>query len=91
MKLHCHRRGNWSILIHSKLRQDRPNVDVLMYVELVMLPIPCDVRAKIEGDTLEIMHPKPLLHLVLDVPSQALGFNDMEMSDAQYDYGDNCG
>jgi hypothetical protein len=62
-----------------------------MYVELVMPPIPFDVRAKIEGDTPDIMHPKPLLHLVLDVPSQALGSNDMEISNAQYDYGDNCG
>jgi hypothetical protein len=32
------------------------------------------------------MHPEHLLHLVLDVPNQALVSNDEEIIDVQYDY-----
>jgi len=88
MKLHCHRRGNWSRLIHSELRQDHPNTVVLMDVDRVMLPIAFDVHAEIEGDTPEIMHPEPLLHLILDLPNQALVSNDKEIIDVQNDCGD---
>jgi len=58
-----------------------------MDVDPVMLPIAFDVHAKIEGDTPEIMHPEPLLHLVLDQPNQALVSNDKEIIDVQNDCG----
>ena len=87
VKLHRHWRGNWSGPVHSELRQDRPNVAVLMDVDRVMLPIAFDVHAEIEGDTPEIMHPEPLLHLVLDLPNQALIRNDKEIIDVQNDRG----
>jgi len=87
VKLHCHRRGNWPGLVHSELRQDRPNVAVLMDVDCVMLPIAFDVHAEIEGDTPEIMHPEPPLHLALDLPNQALVSNDEEIIDIQNDCG----
>ena len=88
VKLHRHWCGDWSGLIHSELRRDRPNVAVLMDVDRVMLPIAFDVHAEIEGDTPEIMHPEPLLHLVLDLPNQALVSNDKEIIDGQNNYGD---
>jgi len=87
VKLHCHRRGNWPGLVHSELRQDRPNVGVLMDVDRVMLPIAFDVHAEIAGDTPGIMYPEPLLHLVLDLPNQALVSNDKEILDIQNDRG----
>jgi len=72
VKLHCHWRGNWPGLVHSELRQDRPNVAVLMDGDRVMLPIAFEVHAKIGGDTVEIMHPEHLLHLILDQHNEAL-------------------
>ena len=87
VKLHCHWRGNWPALVHPELRQDRPNVAVLMYVNRVMLPIAFDVHAEINGDTPEIMHPEPFLHLVLYLPNQALVTNDEEIIDVQNDRG----
>jgi len=83
VKLHRHWRGNWSGLVQSELRQDRPNVAVLMDVDHVMLLIAFDVHAEIEGDTREIMHSEPRLHLVLDLPNQALVSNDEEIIDVQ--------
>ena len=88
VKLRCHQCGNWSGLLHSELRQDRPDVAVLMDVDRVMLPIAFDVHPEIEGDTPKIMHPKPHLHLILDLPNQALVSNDMEIIDVQNDCGD---
>ena len=58
-----------------------------MDVNCVMLPIAFDVHAEIEGDTPEIMHPEPLLHLVIDLPNQALVSYDKEIIDVQ----NNCG
>jgi len=87
VKLHLHWRGNWSGLIHSELRQDRLNVAVLMDVNRVMLPIAFDDHAKIDGVTPGIMHPEPLLHLVLDLPNKALVSNDKEIIDVQNDCG----
>jgi len=87
VQLHCHWRGNWPGLVHSEHRQDLPNVAVLMDVDRVMLPIAFGVHAKIEGDTPEIMQPEPLLHLVFDLPNQALVSNDEEIIDVQ----NNCG
>ena len=81
VKLHGHWRGNWPGLNHLELRQDRPNVTLLMDVNCVMLPIAFDVHAKIDGDTPEIMHPEPLLHLALDQPNQPLVSNDKEIID----------
>jgi hypothetical protein len=46
--------------------------------------------AEIEGDTPAIMHPESLLHLVVDLPNQALFSNDEEIIDAQNDSVDNC-
>jgi len=68
LKLHSHWHGNWSGLIHSARRQDRPNVAVLTDVDLVLLAIVFDVHAKIERNNREIMHPEPLRHLVLNRP-----------------------
>ena len=58
-----------------------------MDVDRVMLPIAFDVHAEIEGDTPEIMHPESLLHLILDLPNQALVSNDKEIIDVQNDCG----
>jgi hypothetical protein len=41
---------------------------MLMDVDCVMLPIVFDVHAEIEGDTAEIIHPEPFLHLIVDLP-----------------------
>jgi len=83
--LHCHWRGNWPGLVHSELRQDCPNVAVLMDVDHMMLPIAFDVHAEIEADAPKIMHLEPLLHLILDLPNQALVSNDKEIIDVQND------
>jgi len=88
VKLHCHWRGNWPGLVHSKLRQDRPNVALLIDFDRGILPIAFDVHAEIEGDTPEIMHPEPLPHLILDLPNQAHVSNDKEMIDVQNHCGD---
>jgi hypothetical protein len=87
VKLHRHGRGNWSRLIHSELRQDHPNVAVLMDVDHVMLPIEFDVHAEIAGDTTQLMNPEPLHYLVLDLPNQALVSNYKEIIDIQNDCG----
>jgi hypothetical protein len=58
-----------------------------MDVDRVMLPIAFDVHSEIEGDTPKIMHPEPLLHLILDLPNQALVSNDKEIIDVQNDCG----
>jgi len=89
VKLYCHWRGNWHGLVHSELRQERPNIAVLMHVDRVMLPIAFDVHADTEGDTPEIMHPVPLLHLILDLPNQAFVSNDKEIIDVQNDRRNN--
>jgi hypothetical protein len=44
-----------------------------------MLPIAFEVHAEIAGDTPTIMHPEPLLHLILDLPNQTLVSNDKEI------------
>jgi len=85
VKLRRNWRGDWSGLIHSELHQDRPNVAVLMDANRVMLPIAFDIHAEIEGDTPEIMHPETVLHLILDLPNQALVSNDEEIIDVQND------
>ena len=90
VKLHCHWRGNWHGLVHSELGQYRPNVAVLMDVDRAMLPIAFDVHAEKEGDTPNIMHPEPLLHLILDLPNQDLVSNDKEIIDVQNDCGYDC-
>jgi hypothetical protein len=41
----------------------------------VKLPIAFNVHAKIEGDTPKIMHPEPLLHLIVDLANQAVVSN----------------
>ena len=87
VKLHCHWSGNWAGLVHSELRLDRPNVALLVDVDCVMLPIAFDVHAEIEGDPAEIMHPEPLLRLMLDLPNEALVSNDKEIIDVQNDCG----
>jgi len=74
--------------MHSELPQHHPNVAVLMDVVRVMLPIPFDVHGKIQGDTPEIMHPDPLLCLILDLPNQALISNDEEIIFIQNDCSD---
>jgi hypothetical protein len=58
-----------------------------MDVESAMLPIAFNVNAEIEGDTPEIMHPGPLLHLVLDLPNQAFVTDDEKIIDVQNDCG----
>jgi len=90
VKLHCHWRGNWPGLFQSELRQDRPNVAVLMDVDSVMLPIAFDVQATIEVDTPEDMHPERCLHLILDLPNQALVSSVEEIINIQNNCGDNC-
>jgi len=79
VKLYRYWRGNWSGLIHSELRQDRPNVAVLMDVDRVNLPISFYVHAEIERDSSEIMHPEPLLHHIHDTPNQTPVSNDKEI------------
>jgi hypothetical protein len=81
VKIHCHRHSNWPRLFHSELRQDRPNVAVLMDICRVMLPIAFDDHGEIDEDTAEIMHPEPLLHLILDLTNQALVSNDEQLID----------
>jgi hypothetical protein len=66
----------------------RPNVPVPIYVDPVMLPVAFDVHAEMHSDTPEIMHPQPLLHLVLDLPNQALNSNVKDIMDVQNDNGD---
>jgi len=87
VKFHCHWRGNWPALVHSGFPQDRLNVAVQMDVDRVMLLIPFDVHSEIDGDTPEIMHLEPLLHLVLDLPNQALVSNDEPIIDILKDCG----
>jgi hypothetical protein len=88
VKLHCNVCGNWSALVHSEPRKDRLNVAVLMDVDHVMLPIAFHDHPEIEADTPEIMHPENLLHPILDLPNQALVWNDMEIIEVQNDCGD---
>jgi hypothetical protein len=83
MKPDRHRHGNWPGLVHSELRQNLPNVAVLLDVDRIMLPSVFDVHAEIEGNTPEIMHPEPLLHLVLDLPNQAQVINDKKVIEVQ--------
>jgi hypothetical protein len=87
LKLHCHQRGNWPSLVHSELRQVRPNVAVLMDFNLVMLLIAIDVHTKIAEDPCKVMYPEPCVHLILDLPNQALVSNDKEVIDVQNDPG----
>jgi hypothetical protein len=37
-----------------------------------------------------IMHPDPLLHLILDLPNQRLLSNGKEIMDVRNDCGDDC-
>jgi hypothetical protein len=60
-----------------------------MDVDPVKIRIAFDVHAEIEGDTPEIMHPEPLLDLILDLPNEALISNDKEIIDVAHDCGDN--
>jgi len=55
--------------------------------DLLKLQIAFDLHTEIEGDTPEIIHPEPLLHLILDLPNQALITNDKEIIDLQNDCG----
>jgi len=89
-QLHYRWRGNWSGLMHSESSQDRPNGAVLMDVNHVMPPIAFDIHAMIEGETSEIMHPEPLLHLIFHLPNHVLVSNDNEMIDVQINCGNNC-
>jgi hypothetical protein len=82
-KFHHHWCGNWSGLINSERRQNRPKIAVLMDVDRVMLPIVFDVQAKLEGDTPEIIHPEPLLHPILHLSNQALVSNVKEIMHVQ--------
>jgi hypothetical protein len=88
VKLHRHWHGNWAGLIHSDFPQYYSNVAVLMDVDRVMLPNAFDVHARIPGDTPEIMHPEPLLHVVIDQPNQAQVSNDKEIIDLRNDCDD---
>jgi hypothetical protein len=83
LKLYCHWSGNWSELIHSELRQGSLNVAALMDVDHEMLPIESNVHAEIDGDTPEIMHPEPRLHLILHLPNHAIVTNDKDIIDVQ--------
>jgi len=60
-----------------------------MDVDRVMLPIAFDVHAEIAGDTPEMMHLEPLLHLVLDLHNQALVSNVEEIINIQNNCGNN--
>jgi len=88
VKLYCPWYGIRPGLVHAECLQDCPNVAVLMVVDRVMLPIAFDVYAEIGGDTPEIMHPEPLLLLMLDLPNEALISNDKEIINVQNDCGD---
>jgi hypothetical protein len=57
-----------------------------MDVDREMIQIAFNVHAEIEGDTPEIMHPEPLLHLILDLPDPVLMSNDMGIVDVQNDH-----
>jgi hypothetical protein len=83
--------GNWSELVHSKLRHHLPNVAVLMDVDHVMLTIVVDVHAEIEADTPDIMHPEPLVHPIINLLNQALVTNDKEIIDEQNDTANEYG
>jgi len=83
VKLHCYCSGNCPGLIHSELHQDHPDVALLMDVNHVKLPIEFDIHAEIEGITPMIMHPEPLLHMILYLPNEALVGNDEEIIDVQ--------
>jgi hypothetical protein len=83
LKLHRHWRGDWPVLIHSALRQDRPNVAELMDVQPVMLPIVFNIHTEMKRETPKIMDPEHLLLLVLDLPNQALVTNDKEILNVQ--------
>jgi hypothetical protein len=56
---------------------------VLVDVDRQILQIAFDVHAEIEEDTPEIMHPEPLLHLVLDLRNQATFSNVKEIINVQ--------
>ena len=86
LKIYRHWHGNWSGLIHSELSQDCPNIAVLMDVNCVLLPIAFHVHAEIKGDTPKIMHPEPLLHVILDWPNEALARNNEEIIDRPNDW-----
>jgi hypothetical protein len=55
-----------------------------------MRPIAFDDQSEIERYTLAIMHPEPFLHLILDLPTEALVSNDKEIIDVQDHCGDDC-
>jgi len=57
---------------------------MLMDVNHMMLPKAVDVHGEIDDYTPEIMYPELLLHLILDLPNQALISNDEEIIDVQY-------
>ena len=90
LKLHRHRHGNWSVLVHSELRQVRPNIAVLMDVDRVMVPNTFDDHTETEGGTAGILHPEPLLNLILDLPNHAVVSNDEEIINVQNDCSDDC-
>jgi len=90
VNLHRHSNGKWSGQVHSKRRHDHPNVAVLMDVDCAMLLIAFDGHAKLEGDTPDMMNPKPHLHLFRDLPNHAFVSNEMEIIDIQNNCGDNC-
>jgi hypothetical protein len=81
MKVHCHWRRTCPGLVHCELRQGCLNIAMLMDVDCVMLLIALDDHGKIQGDTPKIMYPEILLHLILDLPNQALINNDKEVID----------
>jgi hypothetical protein len=87
VKVHCHWCGNWPGLRQSELRKDRPNVAVLMDVDRVMHSIEFDLQAGIDGDTPEIMQPDHFVHLMHDLPNEALYSNDVGIIDVQNDCG----
>jgi hypothetical protein len=68
VKLHFHSCRTWYGLIHSEHHQDCLNVAVLTDVDPVMLRIGTNIAPKIEGTTTEIMHPEPLVYLILICP-----------------------
>jgi len=55
-----------------------------MNVDRMMHLIVFDVQDVIDGDTPKILHPEPLLHLILDLPNQALVSNGKEIIDIQH-------
>jgi hypothetical protein len=61
-----------------------------MDVDLVMLPIGCNVPAMLEGDTPEIIHPEPYLPPIFELPNQALVSNDKEITYVQINCGNDC-